>query len=309
MIDVPNALKLALAERRTADAASPAVLTAPDRVVVGDLRIVASLPHRQADSRILLVLNVDGPDDFADVMLVHSATEFATDRDAIVLADNSEAAYDLVVQTDLRTVVWTFQIGSRVGRLSEECVAAIKAWANDHSDGELRARRSEVAGIDAGTRLAGLLDRRWAFKESEGNTMRQLASDCVEVHLDHGLVWRIHPGLLQPDLLDLADDREALLGELVHWAATRTLSLADDDLEFLLMAGALDVDSWAQFGDLGTDLLMGLQDAVLGGATGVRVGTESESRGLVAATHLDPVDRAELADSVHNLGAKEPVPS
>ncbi|MCQ3808166.1 MAG: hypothetical protein KTV16_12970, partial [Acidimicrobiia bacterium] len=128
-------------------------------------------------------------------------------------------------------------------------------------------------------------------------------------HLDHGLVWRIHPGLLQPDLLDLADDREALLGELVHWAATRTLSLADDDLEFLLMAGALDVDSWAQFGDLGTDLLMGLQDSVLGGATGVRVGTESESHGLVAATHLDPVDRADLSDPVHHLGAKEMAPS
>ena len=309
MSDVPDVLKLALTERRTEEAASPDVLPAPDRVVVGDLRIAASLPHRPADPRIVLVLNVDGPDDFADVMLVHSATEFATDRDAIVLAENSGAAYDLVVQTDLRSVVWTFQIGSRVGRLSEERVGAIKAWASDHSDGELRARRSEVAGIHTGTRLAGLLDRRWPFKESEGNTMRQLASDCVEALLDHGLVWRIHPGLLQPDLLDLADDREALLGELVHWAATRTLSLTDDDVELLLMAGALDVDSWAQLGDLGTDLLMGLQDVVLVGATGVRGDAESEPYGLVAATHLDPVDRADLSDPVQYLGAKEPVPS
>lgn len=305
MIEVPEVLKSAFAERRTEQATSPTDELTESRVVAGDLRIVTPLSHQQTDSRIVLVLKVDEPDNFADVMLVHSATELATDHDAIVLADDSAAPYDVVVQTDLRSAVWTYQIGSRVGHLSEEFVDTIKTWATDCSD-EALARRS-MAGIHNGTRLAGLVDRRWAFKESEGIALRCLASDCIEALLDHGHVWRVDPAVLRPDLLDLADDREALLSELVHWAATRTLSLTDDDVELLLMAGALEVDSWIQFGDLGADVLMSLQEVFLAGATGVRVIAEVGQSGFVTARHLDPV--ADPTERVHYLGANELVPS
>lgn len=307
MSDVPAVLKSALAQLRREQ---PAAHAAPSRIVVGDLRIVGPLPHRPTDSRIVLVLEVDEPNDFADVLLVHPATELATDRDAVVPMRTSSAAYDVVVQTDLRAVVWTFQIERRVGRLDEVSLGEIRAWIGGNNDDEsLLTRPSEEAGIHYGTRLAGPLDRRWAFKEAEGIALRGLAGDCTEALLDQDLVWRIDPGLLRPELLDLVDDREALLAELLHWVATRSLSLTDEDLELLLSAGALDIEEWAHLSDIGADVLMSIQNMVVQAATGVTASTHHELRYLITASHLGPPGSVESMELIHYLGAKESVSS
>ncbi len=299
MSEVPEVLKRALAERPVEDDTPSADERTAGRVALGDLRIVTPLSHQQTDSRIVLVLKVVEDGEFADVMLVHSATEFATDHDAIVLAADSAAPYDVVVQTDLRSAVWVFQLGAIVGHIRGEFVDAIMNWAAERDD-ESVARRNQ-AGIHHGTRLTGLLDRRWAFKESEGKALRHLASDCIEAHLDQGEIWRVHPSLLRPEQWDHVDDAETVLGELVHWSATRDLSVEDHDLELLLDAGALDIDAWFDLGDLGGDVFLSLQEVLLNSATGV-CGVDVGPCGWLTAAHLDKV---EGLDTIHYLGTEE----
>lgn len=138
-------------------------------------------------------------------------------------------------------------------------------------------------------------------------SLRRLAGDCTEALLDQGLIWRVHPGLLRPDLLDLADDREALLEELLHWIATRTLSLTDDDIGLLLAAGAFDVEGWNELSDIGADLLLSVQEVVLQVATGVTSSAVQDLRRLLTAPHLGAAIPTDSMEITHYLGAKESV--
>ena len=310
MTDVPAAVRSELAERQRRQASVAGGETSTSRVAAGDLRAIDALAHQPADRRIGLVLRVDAANDFADVLLVHSAPELATDHDLVVAADVASAPYDVVVQTDLRAVVWTLQLQRRVGRLDPHLLDAVKTVASDDTADEFSQRpEMEVAGTYIGTRLAGPLDGRWSLKESEGAALRRLAADCTEALLDQGFVWRVDRHLLQPDLLDLADDQEQLLKEFYHWENTRSLGLTNEDVELLLMDGALDPDSWSQVSDIGADILMSLQPIVLRAATGMGKGTENERHGLLAATHLGLSRYPATTDRIHYLGAKEPVAS
>lgn len=194
--------------------------------------------------------------------------------------------------------------------MAELTLAAVKATDNSpRADEPPAAPATQVPGLQTGIPLAGPLDRRWSFKESEGAALRALAADCTEALLDRGLAWEVNPGLLQPELLDLAHDPELLLIELLHWAQTRRLSLTDNDLELLLAAGALDVDGWSQFSDLGADLLMGLQEVLLQVATDVSSEAGSEVRCMLTAAHLGATEGEMPHDRIHYLAAKELVPS
>lgn len=308
MTDVPAVVTSALAQRDAARTPEAHGSVVPTRVLEGDLRVIESLPHRPTDHRIGLVLRVNSADEFAEVLLVHATPELATDRDIILPSEVTSAPYDAVVQTDLRGAVWTLQIGGRVGRLSELALAAAKATDNSPMAGDfLAALSTQMPELPTGIPLAGPLDRRWSFKESEGAALRALATDCTETLLDQGIVWEVNPGLLKLELLDLADDPELLLIELMHWAQTRSLSLTDDDLEQLRAAGALDVDTWLQFSDLGADLLMGLEQVLQPATTGVSFEAQTEDRCLLTASHLDATDQEVPHDRTHYLAAKEPV--
>ena len=70
---------------------------------------------RPAESRLCLVVGVDPTDEFADVVLTHTAPEVAPSVDGVVPPELSGAPYDIVVQTELRRTVWTLQLGRRVG--------------------------------------------------------------------------------------------------------------------------------------------------------------------------------------------------
>lgn len=306
MTDVPAVVTSALAQRETARTPEPPGFVLPTRVSEGDLRVIESLAHRPSDHRIGLVLRVDSANEFAEVLLVHAAPELATDRDVILRSNLTSAPYDAVVQTDLRGAAWILQLGERVGRLAELALAAVRATDDSPEAGGLPlAPAARMAGLHTGTPLAGPLDRRWSFKESEGAALRALAADCTEALLDQELDWAVNPGLLQPELLDLADDPELLLIELLHWARTRHLALTDDDLELLLAAGALDPDTWLQFSDLGADLLMGFQEVLVRGATGVSSEARTDVRCMLTAPHLGATDREVPHDRIHYLAAKE----
>ena len=186
MTDIPKAVRSALAQRSAAKG-RPAALR-QSGVCEGDLRIVGEDPlgHGAADQRICLVLRIDSDDNFAEVLLVHTAPELATDHDVILPAEFTSAPYVTVVQTGLRAVVWTLQLelGDLVGHLAAPSLAAVKSIANSvEVPDPTGCGTTQEPQLQTGTRLAGLLDRRWSFKESEGNALRALASHCTAVLL------------------------------------------------------------------------------------------------------------------------------
>ena len=83
MSHVPETVKSALARNSMGRAPAAPWPASSNPVSAGDLRIIEPLPHCQSDRRIGLVQQVHPVDDFAEVLLVHSAPEMATDRDLV----------------------------------------------------------------------------------------------------------------------------------------------------------------------------------------------------------------------------------
>ena len=197
MTDVPALVTSALTQRDRARTPGARGSVLPTRVSEGDLRVIESLAHRPTDHRIGLVLRVDSANDFAEVLLVHAAPELATDRDVILPSDVTSAPYDAVVQTDLRGAVWLLQLGRRVGHVAEPALAAVRATTSSPEAGGLSPTAAgPIAELHTGIPLAGLLDRRWSFKESEGAALRALPADCTEALLDQELDWEMNHGKL-----------------------------------------------------------------------------------------------------------------
>lgn len=166
MTQMPAALAAALREPAHRSALTRATL-ATSRVRPGDLRFASGLRGESVEPRLVLVLSVDDQLEFADVLLLHTATEMACDVDLVVPTSVSGAPYDVVVETDLRGVIWTIQLGSAVGHVD----GALMTLRPDSttSDGAFRS------DVHSGPQLAGPTDPRWNFKRDEGVALRALA--------------------------------------------------------------------------------------------------------------------------------------
>lgn len=304
MTGLPAALVAALGELPSQPASGRAAVTS-SRVQRGDLRFASGLIGEPLDPRLVLVLSVDSQLDFADVLLVHTAAEMASDIDLVVPRSVSAAPYEVVVETDLRAVVWTIQLGPVVGRLDDVVISGL---GRDTTSPNMGAPPELLRGLQ----MAGPADPRWGFKREEGAALRALSRDCTDALIDEG-AWLVDPGLLRPDLLDLADDPAALVVELVHWVDTRSLELTTAEIEVLLELGALDLDAWSAVGDLGLDIWTAIQDLVVNSATAATAATAADasspatgSRRLLTATHLEAYASGASPDFVHYLGRKEP---
>lgn len=296
MTELPAALRAALRKPAPPPASAPPAI-ASSRVQRGDLRFARGLPGEPLEPRLVLVLSVDSKLDFADVLLLHTATELACDIDVVVPRSVSGIPYEVVVQTDLRGVVWTLQLGPAVGRLDDNLLRALR---NETTSLDLDA----TPDVRRGLQLAGPADPRWSFKQEEGVALRALALDCTDALLDEE-AWQVEAGLLRPDLLDLADDPAALLTELMHWLRTRTLELSPTDVAVLIELGVLDTGAWEMF-DLGLDISTAVKSLLEAAATGSpRRADPSASWRLVTAAHLGVRERGSQPRSIRYLGQRE----
>ena len=119
--------------------------------------------------RLVLVLGVNRLRSIAQVTLVHPYMEWATDADVII--DTPAGGYPLVIQTDLRSIVWLKDLGSR-------CAAAIEV-PSEVVNACLDPLAVIPAGMATGSTLRGALDARWAFKEQERQDLSTLSEDCI----------------------------------------------------------------------------------------------------------------------------------
>lgn len=121
----------------------------------------------QGEVRLVLVLRVDATADVAEIALVHPYVELATAADGVVAGAVVATPYDVVVQADLRGVVWTRQLSSPQGHVDEATLTAVS--------GLLVGGTTAAAGIRTGVVLGGRGDRRWAFKAGEGRALDLLS--------------------------------------------------------------------------------------------------------------------------------------
>ena len=205
------------------------------RILRGDLRIVQP-PCREGAAgtrRLCLVVGVDSTSEFADIVLVHSAPELATNLDGVIPSSTSGVPYATVVQTDLRGIAWTFQIGSSVGHLDESTLEALSSIAL----GKPGTERAGGREVWSGSALTGESDRRWAFKTDEGSMFRILTRECTAALIDGSTIWEIDQGLLRRGQLDCATDRPEVFQEFWEWRSTRRsrqLTVSDDLLAEML---------------------------------------------------------------------------
>lgn len=297
MTQMPSAVVAALLQRPAARDAE----VRSSRIRRGDIRFARGLPGEVLEPRLVLVLSVDSQLDFANVLLVHTASEMSCDVDVVVPATDSGAPYEVVIETDLRGVIWTIQLGSSVGHVGEDF---LRLLGRETPSPDLRARPE----TERGTQLAGPADPRWGFKGDEGAALGALARDCTDALLDEE-AWQVEAALLRPELLDLAADPTALVSDLMHWLRTRTLELSTTDVEVLLELGALDTGVWEAFGGLGLDISTAVQSLVEAAATAVTASPgradQSVAWRLVTATHIEVRARGSQPKSIRYLGHKE----
>jgi hypothetical protein len=274
------------------------------RVERGDLRFVRSIGAQLAEVRLALVLSVDGDRGCAEIMLVHTAPELACDIDLVVAANASCAPYEVVIETDLRGVIWTWQVGKSVGRISSRILIELQNVVRGCFNEE-----TSTSHLRIGPRLTGPADSRWAFKKDEGEIFRYITADATEALLDDGSPWVVDTGLFQPELLGVAEDPGAVILELFHWIRTRPTTISAKHVEHLFEVGALDGGDWSMMGDLGNDIWTVLQELIERVATAERddsFGVSGRWR-LVTAAHLESVKWNRQPERIHILGQREAV--
>ena len=170
VLPVPQTIRDALARRDSANR-----VVDPQEVASGQVRLTVTPQTDGPVQRLTLVCAVDHRDEFAEVMFVHPYTELATGADLVVPTKYSAVPYQIVVETDLRSVVWLTQLGSLIGVLDETALEAVGSVAV----GEDPA----VCGLTTGLALRGPADPRWDFKAVEGAAFRNLTDDCVTTQL------------------------------------------------------------------------------------------------------------------------------
>jgi hypothetical protein len=237
---------------------------------------------------------VDATLQFIEIALVHPYLELATSMDGVVPGVLAGTPYDIVVQTDLRGVVWTpVQVSQLVGKLSAESLEVISDLVETGQPGS-------TTGIRIGFPLAGANDRRWSFKAAEGEALDLLTYDCSGEVIDGHSPWRIDRELLIPELLASSPDLDSILIELAHWLDTRTLRLSIDDALELEERGALEFDAWRR-AKLSADLYEALIDIVEDALTQALAPARREPTKTIVAPYSPP-NASEVADDVYVIG-------
>jgi len=202
-------------------------------LAAGDIRCVNS----GSLDRLVLILKIDVQSESAQVVLVHGFPEFATEFDLILRSGNIAMPFDIVVQTDLRSVVLLPSIGRFVGAVEEPLVEA--AIQGSGSLG-LESKASWGPG------LLGPLDARWDFKIAEGEVMRSIASPAVLALLDEESRWGFDLENIYEAVQESVDDEGELAAAMSYLLALdgESYVMTPDELVSLYDKGLLDESTW-----------------------------------------------------------------
>jgi len=160
----------------------------------GDIVVVDGHGEALDVRRLALVVSIEEENNHLQVMLCHEDLELASIVDATIRGFESGLSYDLVVETDLHSVIWKSQVTKTIGKIVPDLVNKVLAHAADPD--------SLVDGIRAGYTIQGVMDPRWKFKEIEGQQFRNLCAHCVSSLLSK------EPVTIDLDIFKLCDENE-----------------------------------------------------------------------------------------------------
>jgi hypothetical protein len=218
------------------DSASTSARTHLDErpISAGDIRRVSN----GSLERLALVLSVNSDTNTTQFTLVHPHVEFATEHDVIIESSATELPYPIVVETDLRAVVSTVEVGGLIAVVPAEVVAACFEGTN---------RFIGEVSMFVGLPILGPLDARWDFKAEEGEAIRELSSAAIATFENPETQWvfefdEIFTALLQP--VDDAPSMALAMYEL--WLVRGdSLAITPDHIVLFDDRGLLNRDTWS----------------------------------------------------------------
>ena len=208
------------------------------RISAGDVRRVGN----GTLERLALVLKVNLDSNTTQFTLVHSFIDFATEHDLIVEPAVTQLPYSIIVETDLRAVVSTAELGALIAVVPSSVVGAC-------FDGPSNFIEDDSTFV--GPPMLGPLDARWDFKVEEGEVIRELSSAATVSFDSPEIQWVFEFDEIFAALLLPVDDAPAMALAMYELWLVRGDSLVITPDHILLFddRGLLSRDTW--FGALG----------------------------------------------------------
>jgi hypothetical protein len=204
-------------------------------ISAGDIRRIGS----GTLERLALVLKVNSDSNTTQFTLVHSYVEFATEQDVIIDPAVTQLPYAIVVETDLRAVISTAEIGGLVAAVPSQIISA----CFDGPGGFI-----EDKSMFIGLPMLGPLDARWDFKVEEGEVIRELSSAAIVSFDSPEIQWVFEFDEIFAALLLPVDDAPAMALAMYELWLVRgdSLVITPDHIVLFDDRGLLSRDMWSR---------------------------------------------------------------
>jgi hypothetical protein len=216
----------------TQNAQSPKTLSnGARRISAGDVRRVGN----GTLERLALVLKVNLDSNTTQFTLVHSFIDFATEHDLIVEPAVTQLPYSIIVETDLRAVVSTAELGALIAVVPSSVVGAC-------FDGPSNFIEDDSTFV--GPPMLGPLDARWDFKVEEGEVIRELSSAVVDSVVNESGFGQIKFDQLLRALLPYAENPTEMVLQTFELWISGDVHFTVDHLELFAERNLLTAAIW-----------------------------------------------------------------
>jgi hypothetical protein len=200
---------------------------------IGDLFVITG-GMGPGVKRVGVVVGIEASLEVVQCALLTNETEYASDWDVRLTAEELKLPYALMVECDIVSSVWWKQLGQRLGTLALSLAHGIVAAASGDFSGIDESRR--------GTPIHGPADPRWGFREHELSALQTLSAECTSRLID-GLI--LDPSLLAAiGQVEPSTQRE-IVAALCDQAARETVTIEAGSLGLLSSTlDSIDPDAW-----------------------------------------------------------------
>jgi len=213
----------------------------------GQLRWV--VPFDGGEKQPAYLLNVISNNGGVEILLAHPYEEFATATDLVVPSAASQLPFALVIQSTIRGVAFTQQIGDLIGLLDPTIMENLACVMRNQEFTDTFCYR--------GLSLRGPMDSRWNFKIGQAKILNDLTSEFLSSLNSPN---KVHSAVLDSAMFDfeflksLDDPREAI-HRVVQIHGEGAAQLGAEQQLAMNEKGFFNLDNWrTQLGKSTEDL-------------------------------------------------------
>ena len=181
MADAPNSVEIPDWVKQVCDQGDPGDLPEiriepPRGVEPGSVYLATGLDPATTPTETVLVTAVHPDDGYVEICLAHHDTDAATQYDIALDPFETGMIQPLVLSADVVGVLWLDQLRTRLGGVTTEILQLLPGLSE--------GRYPDGYGPQVGLPLQGTSDWRWAFKESQIDSLNEICGDCTRRLLD-----------------------------------------------------------------------------------------------------------------------------